>query len=140
MKNTCLALLLLGVISTGACAQNALVTGNGGGITGQAIVYKILPTGKVYKGKGIADIQYTECAKIRKAKAKKLLKRAVDVQGTTGALNAPGNLYYFLATQQGEKENRITWGAADQPAPDAVKALYQDVQSVVAGLKYKPIP
>jgi hypothetical protein len=140
MKNTCLLLLLLGIIPIKVHAQDALVVGSGGGITGQAAAYKVLADGKVYKGKGVADIQYPECAKIRKSKAKKLLKRAGRVQSTAGALNAPGNLYYFLAIQQDGKENRITWGAADQPAPEAVKVLYQDVQSMVTGLKYKPIP
>jgi len=135
-------LFLLSIVGLTARAQpvDAVVAGSGGGFTGMVTAYKIFMDGKVYKGKGVAEIQYTECAKIRKAKAKKLIRRAAETLGTAGEFNAPGNQYYFLTAVQGGKENKATWGAADQPAPEALKTLYQDVQGVVTGLSYRPIP
>jgi hypothetical protein len=88
----------------------------------------------------VAEIQYTECAKIRKAKAKKLIHRATQALKDVGEFNAPGNQYYFLTTVLQGTETKTTWGAADRPAPATLKDLYQEVQGVAASLTYRPIP
>jgi len=105
-----------------------------------ANAYKIFMDGKVYKGKGVAEIQYTECARIRKAKARKLIRCATQTLSSAGEFNAPGNQYFFLITVQQGKENKTTWGAADRPVPEALKNLYQEVQGMVSALTYRPIP
>ena len=132
---------LLCVCLTGRAQQgDALIAGSGGGFTGMVNAYKIFADGKVYKGKGMTEIQYTECAKIRKAKARKLVRRATQTLNDAGELNAPGNQYYFITTVQSGKENKATWGAADRPVPYALKDLYHEVQGMVTGLTYSPIP
>lgn len=120
--------------------QEALIAGSGGGLTGVATAYKIFADGRVCKGKGVGDIQYTACATIRKSKARKIIRRAVRAVSAAGSLQAPGNLYYFLATIQKGKESKVTWGAAGQPVPAALKEVYSDVQTLVADLTYHPMP
>ena len=124
------------------CAQQGdmLIAGSGGGFTGMANAYKVFIDGKVYKGTGVAGIQYTECAKIRRSKAKKIIQRAAQALSAAGEFSAPGNQYYFLTVVEQGKEMKATWGAADRPVPDALKTLYQEVQGMVAGLSYRPIP
>jgi hypothetical protein len=141
MKSVCVVFLLFGCLLTAHAQQgDALIAGSGGGFTGMVTVYKIFADGKVYKGKGVAEIQYTECAKIRKTKAKKLMHRATQTMKDVAEFNAPGNQYYFLTTVLQGKETKATWGAADRPAPAPLKDLYQEVQAMAAGLTYHPMP
>ena len=141
MKSLCvLFLLFAGLLAAHAQQGDALIAGSGGGFTGMVTAYKIFTDGKVYMGRGVAEIRYTECAKIRKAKAKKLLRRATQTLKDIAELNAPGNQYYFLATILQGKETKATWGAADGPAPAPLKDLYQEVQEMAASLTYRPIP
>jgi uncharacterized lipoprotein YehR (DUF1307 family) len=141
MKCACVLLLSLCNFLTARAQQgDALIAGSGGGFTGMANAYKIFTDGKVYKGSGVAEIQYTACAKIRKAKAKKLIHRATQTLKDAGEFNAPGNQYYFLTIILQEKETKVTWGAPDRPTPGALKDLYQEVQGIAARLTYRPIP
>ena len=140
MKCTCVLFFLLAAcVTTWAQSGDGLIAGSGGGFTGMVTAYKIFLDGKVYKGKGVAEIQYTACASIRKGKARKLIRRATHTLNTAGEFDAPGNQYYFLTLVQSGKENKVTWGAADRPAPDSLRNLYQEVQGMAAGLKYKPL-
>jgi hypothetical protein len=141
MKRVCVLFFLLGAcITTRAQPGDVLMAGSGGGFTGMVNAYKIFVDGKVYRGKGVTEVQYTECATLRKAKARKLIRRAAQAVSDVGEFNAPGNQYYFLTAIQQGKETKVTWGAADRPVPDVLKNLYQEVQEMVAGLKYRPIP
>ena len=141
MKCACVLFFLLGAcLASRAQPGDVLITGSGGGFTGMVNAYKIFADGKVYRGKGVTEIQYTECAGLRKAKARKLIRQAAQTLSHVGELNAPGNQYYFLTSLQQGKEIKVTWGAAGQPVPEALKKLYQEVQGLVAGLEYRAMP
>jgi hypothetical protein len=126
--------------STAVSAQEKyLAIGSGGGVTGSATVYKILPGGKVYKGNGLGEIKYTECSKIKKSRAKKIFSQASQLVKATEEFNHPGNMYYFVTLSEGDKPQRITWGETGHPVNEGLKNLYTEIQTTVSALKYKPV-
>jgi hypothetical protein len=116
----------------------SVLIGNGGGVTGMATVYHITPSGEVFKGKGIGEIKYTECGKIKRAKAKTLISKVTSAVSSS-TVNNPGNIYYFLALKENDGEKKITWGGTEQKVSSDIQTLFDEIQSVVAELKYKPI-
>ena len=115
-----------------------ILIGSGGGVTGMANVYRITPSGEVFRGKGIGDIKYTECAKIKRAKAKKMIAKVATV--VSGAnFDHPGNMYYFMTLQENDGEKKVTWGDTNNAVPDNIKTLYEEIQAAITGLRYKPI-
>lgn len=142
MKVRLFFLLLISMIFVFASvfAQDKHVTiGSGGGITGTATVFKITPTGKVYKGSGLANITYAECGKISKSRAKKIIKSVTQHVQNAGTFDHPGNMYYFFTTSVGATPQKITWGDASHPVKEDTQKLYTEIQSVVSSLKYKPV-
>jgi hypothetical protein len=121
-------------------AQGAFITvGSGGGFSGIANVYKISSDGKVWKGKGTASIQYTECSKIKKKKAQLFIERVSQEVKALGELKHPGNMYYFLSVSENGNEKRITWGDPQLPVGESTKKIYQEVIDAISTLKYKPV-
>jgi hypothetical protein len=140
MKNGLLVVVCILFVGTTSYAQESYITaGNGGGFSGIINVYKLSPTGKVWRGKGTADIKYTECSKIKKKKAKAFVARASKEINATGDSKHPGNMYYFLSVSENGEDTKITWGDPAQPAPESVKKLYQEIVEAVSSLKYKPV-
>lgn len=133
-----LTLLLFSVFTLSA--QESFVTiGSGGGVTGSATVYKIFRNGKIFKGRGVGEIKYDECAKLNRRDAS---ANFIAVSRNTKELapfNHPGNVYYFLTYYDKGVEQIITWGDGDHPVPDHVKTLYEKIQKQLVGLTYKPI-
>jgi len=121
-------------------AQETFITiGSGGGITGIATVYKITPKGKVFKGKGMGEIKYHECSKLKRSEAKENMKLVSRNTKELAPFNHPGNVYYFLTSYDKGVEQTVTWGDSDHPVPDDVRTLYEKIQKQVSGLTYKPI-
>jgi len=121
-----------------ATAQDKFITvGSGGGFAGTVTRYKITPAGEVFRGKGLGEIKYTECGKMKKAAVKKWI--ASVEEKTTATFNHPGNLYYFITYTEKGREQTITWGAADHPVPDEIKKLYEEINSRVHAIRYKPV-
>jgi hypothetical protein len=119
--------------------ENYITIGSGGGITGMATVYKITPKGKVFKGKGIEEIKYTECSTLKRSIAR---EQIISVSRNTRDLapfNHPGNVYYFMKYYDKGVEQILTWGDSDHPAPDHIMKLYENINKKVSALTYKPV-
>lgn len=128
------------ICSFSSLAQNKFITvGSGGGFTGAVTTYKITREGKVYKGKGVGEIKFTECGKIKRSAAKKMFTSASGLMPANNSFNHPGNLYYFLKYTQDGKEQTITWGDADHPVADEVRKLYEEIHASVNAIRYKPL-
>ncbi len=126
--------------STDSFAQEKSVTiGSGGGIVGTATVYKITPDGKVLKGKGIGEIKYTECAKLKKARASKYIQSAFEQTQSTPEFNHPGNLYFFIGYAENTFERKVTWGDSSNSVPDSIQKLYQEINAMLNSIRFKPI-
>src|SRR6187549_2787804 len=97
MKYTSVLVVLALLLSIVSRAQDKFITvGSGGGFAGTATAYKITSKGKVFKGKGLGEITYTECAKIKRAKAKKYILQVSEQTQSNSQFNYPGNLYHFI--------------------------------------------
>jgi hypothetical protein len=136
-------LILLNVFLLSAfslSAQDTFITiGSGGGITGMATVYKITPKGKVFKGKGVGEIKYDECSKLKRSASKENVRTVSRNTKDLTPFNHPGNVYYFLTYYDKGAEQTITWGDGDHPVPEHIRTLYEKIQKQVSGLTYKPI-
>ena len=140
MKYTSVLVVLALLLSIVSRAQDKFITvGSGGGFAGTATVYKITSKGKVFKGKGLGEIIYSESAKIKRAKAKKYIREVSKQTKSNSQFNHPGNLYYFIKYVEGVSEYIITWGDAQHPAPDYIQKLYQEINSTIGSAHFKPI-
>jgi len=114
-----------------------LVFGKGGGLAGGVTQYRLLSSGKVYKGSGMVDVLYAQKGKIGKSDAKKILEDLKNLPDTT--FNHPGNVYYFIQFPGDTADIRYTWGDPDYQVPDALNELYRISTDQVARLTYKTL-
>ena len=128
--------LFFPILQIAAAQDNFLVVTNGGGVTGSATVYKIGMDGKVWKGKGLGEVNYNEQSKVKKSIAKKCYRKAKTAVETFPDFNHPGNIYYSIATLENGKEKKITWGDPQTPDPDLAKKLYQEITAILTGLTF----
>lgn len=139
MKNSCvLAILILSGVFHTQAQEKFITLGSGGGFAGTTTVYKITEKGEVFKGKGLGEIVYTECGKIKRSQAKKFFKN-VSAQLQAADFNHPGNLYYFLTIAENGNEKKVTWGDADHKVPEPIRTTHQEIQATVTPIKFKPI-
>ena len=139
MRKICFFTLITFIFSSTIAAQDKFITiGSGGGFAGTTTVYKVTPKGKVFKGAGIGDVEFSHCGKIKKSEAKQIMKRVAD-QVTESSFNHPGNLFYFISYTEDNNERTFKWGDADHPIPTDVKKLYEEVLASVNGVRFKPI-
>lgn len=116
--------------------ESYLLVTSGGGVAGTATVYKIEEGGKVLKGKGLAEIAYTEESKLKKCAAKRYFKEAKAVLKSSPDFIHPGNMYSSIALYDGGKEGKITWGHAEFPVPEDAKKLYNKINTAVSRLTF----
>jgi hypothetical protein len=134
-----LIIIFLFSVIQGQAQKRTLTIGSGGGFSGAATIYKIAEDGKVWRGKGLGEIAFTECSKIKGKQARKFLNGTSTQVAGVAPMSYPGNMYYFISIIENGKENKITWGDTEHPAPEAVKNLYKDIQAAIVDLKYKPV-
>jgi hypothetical protein len=132
-----LFLLSFSALNTQA-QDNPVVIGSGGGVTGAVTAFKITSRGEVFRGKGMVDIVYTECAGIRKSMARRFIKKVDELVRSSGGFNHPGNVYYFIGSSEGAAP-RITWGDPGQPPPQEVQNAFTEIVAAVGNLRYKPL-
>jgi hypothetical protein len=111
-----------------------IVFGKGGGFTGAVTAYKVFQDGKVQKGSGLIEIDYSCTGKIKKSKAKKIFTNldAIEIK----PFNHPGNLYFFISFFRDGNEIKYTWGSVDYEAPEAITTLYNEAVSQLSKLDF----
>jgi hypothetical protein len=125
-------------ITSNAQKKNITV-GSGGGFAGTSTVYKITSSGKVFKGKGIGEIKFTECSKLKKAHALTYIQSVSKQTELNEPFNHPGNLYYFMGYAENSNVLKLTWGDAEHPVPESIQKLYQEINTAISSLHFKPI-
>ncbi len=88
------------------------------------------------KGQGLAEITFTEESKLKKCAAKRYFKHAKSVLKSSPDFNHPGNMYSSLVLYEEGKENAITWGHAEFPAPEEATKLYSKINAAVSRLTF----
>jgi hypothetical protein len=107
---------------------------SGGGFTGSVTEYRLYSTGIVQKGKGLADISFTETASLSKRSTRKFFKRAASI--TFPSFQHPGNIYHALTYLTDGKTVTTTWGDASHVPPADIKKLYDDLSAKLKALKF----
>jgi len=85
-----------------------LMFGEGGGFAGTVNEYVILPNGQVFLKKN--DGAAIAFAKIKKRKAKKLFKKAIEMDLMKMSHKKPGNMYYYIGYKKDKEFAKSTWG------------------------------
>jgi hypothetical protein len=107
---------------------------SGGGFTGTATEYRLYSTGAVMKGKGLAELSFTEKASLSKRSTRKYFKRAAAI--VFSSFNHPGNLYHTITYVTDGKSVSNTWGDNGHTPPADSKKLYDDLSDKVKTLKF----
>jgi len=108
-----------------------IIIGFGGGVTGAVTTYKIYEDGSLFE---------SNSHNIHEAQKKlKVLSDAKAIQSQFDALkiddiklNAPGNVYFFVAYEEDRKSHRCTWGANDVQAPENLKTFYDSLMKTIS--------
>ncbi len=114
---------------------DSLTIGSGGGFTGQVTSYKVIKC-KIYKGKGLAAIKYSEEAKLKRRSKKILNKGAKGLQKKNTSLNKPSNTYKFIRIYSKGKITEIVWGDPSPEIPKEVIDYYDKISEVIKNLKF----
>jgi hypothetical protein len=139
MKHQFAALLFLIFGYAGFAQDRYLEVTSGGGVAGTVTRYQIATDGRVIKGKGLGEINYSEEAKLKKCSTKRYFKNAKVLMNSYPEFNHPGNLYFSIGMNDLGRESQITWGDADQKVPEDVQKLYQKINTALARLTFVPI-
>ncbi|MGC3947341.1 MAG: hypothetical protein QM762_22965 [Chryseolinea sp.] len=116
-------------------AQDYILLTKGGGVTGNTSVFRISSSGDVAKGSGIAEVQYSEFAHLRKARTKKFFRKTRALL-KEHSFNNPGNMYTSITMVEGDKDEKIVWGDTAHQPPKDVQKLYQKIEASLNRLTF----
>jgi hypothetical protein len=108
----------------------------GGGVTGGVTDFKIQPDGKVMKGSGVGEIDYTQSAKLKKSRTKKYFREIRSLMAAHPEFNHPGNMYSSIMLYENGTEKKITWGDVEHKTPEDVKKLYEKITASLGVLTF----
>ena len=131
-----LAFLFSIIVQVAFSQECFLVVSTGGGITGAATVYQIRPDGKVLKGNGLGQINYSEESRIKRSVARKYYRKTRKLVDTSPEFNHPGNIYYSIAANENGKEMKMSWGDSEHQAPEQAKDLYAEINKTLSELSF----
>jgi len=127
------------IFVSGVAQERYFEITRGGGISGKATRYQVDREGRVLKGSGLGEINYSEESELKKCKAKKCFRRAGKLVSSYSDFNHPGNLYYSIKFYELGKGGEITWGDAGYRVPEGVEKLYQEIHAALDGLIFSPM-
>ena len=106
-----------------------IIFGQGGGFTGQVTEYTLLENGQLFAGtnqEGFVD----ELKSLDKNLVKQIFGTCKDLGFDTLALDNPGNQYYYFITKEGDKTNKIQWGAGEKDLPKELNILFGNLKTL----------
>jgi hypothetical protein len=101
--------------------------GEGGGFTGALIEYEIQTNGDVFRNTSL-NKEHTKIKTLTKSDIKEIQNRKNKISVDTYSFNRPGNLYYFIETDN----KKITWGDPTFKEPKEIKELYEQLNKIVS--------
>jgi hydroxymethylpyrimidine pyrophosphatase-like HAD family hydrolase len=108
-----------------------LIFGSGGGFSGQVIEYTLLENGRLMRTNSLTK-ESTSLKALSKQEAQTYFKQAAKLNLEALEFKHPGNMYYFIRLNDGEKQQEVVWGDNSHPAPAQVQGLYQKLEKAVA--------
>jgi len=100
--------------------------GEGGGFTGAMTEYQIKANGEIFINKSL-EKENRKIKTIRNADLKNIEKKFSKLSKESLNFNHPGNLYYFIETDQ----IKIVWGDPSFPEPSEIKELYKQKKQII---------
>ena len=136
VKHLIVVAVLTSAMIRPAAAQDYIKLSTGGGVTGNATVFRISRSGEIAKAAGSIEPEFSMFSHLRKGKTKKYFRqtRALFEKQT---FNHPGNLYTSIALVEGGKESKIVWGDATQKTPGKALKVYQRIQGSLDKLTFR---
>ncbi|NND31550.1 MAG: hypothetical protein HKN76_03095 [Saprospiraceae bacterium] len=144
-KNPALFIALLVMISCKTTLKHTplnypgvqMVTGSGGGMTGQVISYHLFENGTVFKSTGVVEKSYEHLGKISAVATAQIFAnyRTLDMENIN--FKHPGNLYYFVERKQGDDSDKIIWGDSDYTVPKNAALFYSVLDHQLTQIKSK---
>ncbi|PTM11307.1 MAG: hypothetical protein DA408_13815 [Bacteroidetes bacterium] len=107
-----------------------LAFGSGGGFAGTLTTYHLLPNGQLFRSDGIQG-DTVSIPPAKKRITKELYTHFDDLELTDIDFDFPGNRYYFISRSTADGSQKITWGDPEQPVPEAVQNLYNELKALV---------
>ena len=130
------AFLFLSIACSGQVIDSAKI-GSGGGFTGEVMIFKIVNR-NIVKGRGIAKIKYLEKAKLTCSDARKINTGLKGILSSGVEFDFPYNTYKFIEIYSKGKKTRITWGDPSQELPKDIRENYDQINTILNKLKFKP--
>ena len=109
--------------------KRQLVFGSGGGVTGMVTTYYLLENGQLFK-KGSMDSSYELVKKVPGKVRKAMFATMEQMKLSDMEINHPGNMYYFIQTNQEGGKGRVCWGEQGYKISDDVKSFYQSLTKI----------
>jgi hypothetical protein len=87
-----------------------ILVGSGGGFTGIATSYYILPSGELFRT-GRSDDSFDLVGKLDKDLVSQVFKNYDFLEISNKTLDEPGNRYYYIGSKKSDKTyHKVTWG------------------------------
>ena len=99
--------------------------------------YKLFPNGKVLKGSGRIEMNYSEFSKIKKSAARKIFNELNEFNILS--FSEPGNISYFINLYTEGKELNCTWGANGIKVPEELVNIYSNAISDFSKLTFRKL-
>ncbi|MCB0516300.1 MAG: hypothetical protein KDD49_09570 [Bacteroidetes bacterium] len=115
--------------------KRQLIFGGGGGFSGVESAYFLLENGQIFSQTGF-DSTYVSLGKLKKKQVNPLFSKADTLSIDSLEMNAPGNMYYYLAYQMPDSSvHKITWGDPAQHIPENIKDFRNELMQIISELK-----
>jgi len=100
---------------------------SGGGFTGQVIEFTIFENGQVFKNNSLTNTT-EEKKRLKKNNVSQLFKNYFFLGLDRTMLNKPGNMYYYIKMEEGERVNKILWNEDKKLDVDNnIRVYYQTI-------------
>jgi len=101
-----------------------LMFGEGGGFAGSVNEYIVFPNGQIFLKKN--DGAAVAFAKIKKRKAKKLFKKADEMDLIKMSYKKPGNMYYYIGYKKDKEFSKSTWGREEHLINEPLDSFFRE--------------
>lgn len=119
------------VLSGNKPKGRVIIIGSGGGVTGAVTTYKVYEDGSLFENHTLnTNEPQKKLSVLKNAEAIQKQFDALNIDAIN--LNAPGNMYFFVAYEKDNLSHRCTWGANDVEVPENLKTFYTNLMNTIS--------
>ena len=113
--------------STSELPTKRIIFGSGGGFTGAVTEYHLFENGQLFEKQPMLSDTLRPLPNMERKVCRKAFKKMEKMDTSLLGANQPGNRYYFLEWNNGERAWRTVWGSSSYKVANEVKDLYQQL-------------